>query len=93
MRDTLESTRTRIVKKHAETSANFDGLLLDWDLDERRQFESNRRYWKSWLDNVDDDLTREPERVKRFYAVRSTRIEPLGIVYLVPASGLPEGTR
>ena len=93
MRDTLESTRVSIVKKHAETSANFDGLLRGWDLDARRQFESNRRYWKSWLDNVDDDLTREPERVKRFYAVRSTRIEPLGIVYLVPASGLPEGTR
>jgi hypothetical protein len=31
--------------------------------------------------------------VRRFYEVRSTRIEPLGIVYLVPAGGLAEGSR
>ena len=93
MRETLETTRARIVKKHAATLTEFDNLLLEWDQNERRQLESNRRYWKQWLDNVEDDLQREPARVRNFYAVRSTRIEPLGIVYLVPASGLPEGTR
>jgi superfamily II DNA/RNA helicase len=89
MRDTLERTRSRIVKEHARTSEEFEGLLTGFDADERRQFESNRKYWKSWLDNVEDDLSREPDRVRRFYEVRSTRIEPLGIVYLVPSGGLP----
>jgi hypothetical protein len=89
MRETLEKTRSRIEDAHSRTSKEFEGLLLNFNADERRQFESNRKYWKSWLDNVDDDLAREPDRVRRFYEVRSTRIEPLGIVYLVPADGLP----
>ena len=80
-------------KEHAKTAQEFEGILTGFNTDERRQHEANRKYWKSWLDNVDDDLNREPERVRRFYEVRSTRIEPLGIVYLVPASGLPEGGR
>jgi superfamily II DNA/RNA helicase len=89
MRETLERTRARIVKEHARTAEELDGVLAGFDTDERRQFESNRKYWKSWLDNVEDDLSREPDRVRRFYEVRSTRIEPLGIMYLVPAGGLP----
>ncbi len=93
MRDTLEKTRGRIVKEHSKTTQEFEGILTGFNTDERRQHEANRKYWKSWLDNVDDDLNREPERVRRFYEVRSTRIEPLGIVYLVPAGGLPEGGR
>ena len=93
MRDTLERTRGRIVKEHAKTAEEFEGILTGFNIDERRQHEANRKYWKSWLDNVDDDLQREPERVRRFYEVRSTRIEPLGMVYLVPAGGLPEGGR
>ena len=83
MRETLERTRTRITKKHAE-SPTIEAGLFSANSDELRQFEANRRYWKVWLDNVDDDILREPERVKAFYEVRSTRIEPLGIVYLVP---------
>ena len=45
------------------------------------------------LDNVDDDLTREPDRVRRFYEVRSTRIEPLGIVYMMPGADAAKGGR
>jgi superfamily II DNA/RNA helicase len=86
MRDTLERTRNRIVKEH---SKDVSAQLTLFNADELRQFEANRKYWKLWLDNVDDDLTREPGRVRRFYEVRSTRIEPLGIVYLVPDSCLP----
>jgi hypothetical protein len=61
-------------------------LLLSIDL-EKRQLESNRRYWDKWLANVEGDLQREPERVWRFYEVASFRIEPVGLAYLWPVTG------
>jgi hypothetical protein len=90
MRETLERTRARIVKELGKDVASQVTLF---NTDELRQHESNRRYWKSWLDNVDDDLTREPDRVRRFYEVRSTRIEPLGIVYMMPGTDASKGGR
>ena len=61
-------------------------LLLSLDL-EKRQLESNRRYWDKWLANVEGDLQREPDRVRHFYQVASFRIEPVGLAYLWPVSG------
>lgn len=54
---------------------------------ERKQLESNRRYWHRWLENVECDLQREPARVRDFYKVSSFRIEPVGLAYLWPISG------
>ena len=34
-----------------------------------------------------DELEREPERIRKAYEVKATRIEPLGVVYLWPVSG------
>lgn len=53
--------------------------------EERRQMEDNVRYWRKWLADVDDDLETEPARIRSFYEVQTTRIEPAGIVYLWPA--------
>jgi hypothetical protein len=61
-------------------------LLLSLDL-EKRQLESNRRYWDKWLANVEGDLQREPGRVRQFYQVASFRIEPVGLAYLWPVTG------
>lgn len=61
-------------------------LLLTLDL-EKRQLESNRRYWDKWLANAEGDLQREPDRVRKFYAVASFRIEPVGLAYLWPVTG------
>lgn len=54
---------------------------------ERRQFESNRRYWQRWLKNVEEDIRQEPARILDFYKTTSFRIEPLGIAYLWPVTG------
>lgn len=51
---------------------------------ERRQRKADIKYWNDWLKNVDGDLKREPDRIRDFYSVKSSRIEPLGIVYLWP---------
>ena len=54
---------------------------------ERKQYESNRRYWKRWLENVEGDIEREPGRVSDFYKTTSFRIEPIGLAYLWPVNG------
>lgn len=62
-------------------------LLLQFDEQEKRQLEANRRYWHRWLEKVGADLQREPERILDFYRVASFRIEPVGLAYLWPVTG------
>jgi hypothetical protein len=54
----------------------------DFNDDEKRQRELDRRAWQRFLDRVDDDISREPERNVDFYRVASHRLEPIGIAYL-----------
>lgn len=84
MRRILEEQKKRIL---AELNKSVESQLrLFANDDEKRTYESNRRYWDRWIKNVDDDLDREPARILDFYRVHSCRIEPTGIVYLFPAS-------
>ena len=82
MRRILEEQKKRIL---AELGKNVDNQLkLFVNDEERRQYESNRRYWQSWIANVEGDLEREPGRILDFYKASSYRIEPVGIAYLYP---------
>jgi len=81
----LEEQKKRILSKLGE-SAQRQLTLFD-SQEERRQYESNRRYWERWIDNVDGDLEREPARILEFYNVTSWRMETVGIAYLVPEKG------
>lgn len=51
---------------------------------EERQKKADAAYWKKWLENVEGDLHREPDRIRAFYQMKSHRIEPVGIAYLWP---------
>jgi superfamily II DNA or RNA helicase len=82
MRRILEEQRKRIQAELDKSPEVQLGLFARED--ERRQYESNRRYWQQWIENVDGDLDREPARILDFYRVNSWRVEPLGVVYLVP---------
>ena len=42
------------------------------------------RSWRIRLEQFDRDLEQEPQRIRDFYEVRATRIEPVGLVYLWP---------
>jgi hypothetical protein len=53
---------------------------------EDRQKKADAAYWKKWLGNVEGDLSREPERIRAFYEMKSHRLEPVGIAYLWPVS-------
>jgi len=81
----LEDQKRRV---QAELGRKIDAqLLLGFNEEEKRQLESNRRYWQRWLENVEGDLKREPGRVRDFYKVISFRIEPIGLAYLWPVTG------
>ena len=64
----------------------FEQLTLGFDEDEKRQLEADVRSWRSRLAQFDRDLEREPDRIREFYEVKASRIEPVGLVYLWPES-------
>jgi hypothetical protein len=61
-------------------------LTLNFPDEEKRQLESNRRYWSKRLIDLQSELTTEPERIRALYEVRAQRIEPVGLIYLWPTS-------
>jgi hypothetical protein len=84
IRRILEEQKRRILTKLGE-SLELQLQLFD-TAEERRQYESNRRCWQRWIENVDADLVQEPARILDFYRTSSYRIEAIGIAYLVPQS-------
>ena len=61
---------------------------LDLDLpDERRQRELDVRAWRGRLAVIGRESEEQPARILTGYEVRARRLEPVGIVYLWPATG------
>jgi hypothetical protein len=87
LRETLERQRERVREELGRHEGQFQQLTLDFDEEERRQLESNMRGWRGRLEQFDRDLVREPQRVREFYEVHATRVEPVGLVYLWPETG------
>jgi len=85
MRDLLADQEKRI----RETIAKQDLAQLSLDLGDidRRQAEADRKYRKGRLDRLAEDREREPRRIVDGYLTRAARLEPVGIVYLWPATG------
>lgn len=84
MRRILEDQRKRVSHEFGR-QAQFD--LFGFNDEEKRQVAADRKYWARWLENVDGDLEREPERIRAFYDVASWRVEPVGLAYLWPVTG------
>jgi ERCC4-related helicase len=53
---------------------------------ELRQFEADRRSWDGKLLRLQQELESEPEKVRKGYEVQARRLEPIGLVYLWPAT-------
>ena len=85
MRTILEEQKKRV----AETAGKYRDpqLMLDFNDDEQRQLESNKRHWDKRLHAIDQELASEPERIRAIYEVKAQRIEPVGLVYLWPVTG------
>src|SRR5271157_5871440 len=85
MKTILEEQKKRV----AETAGKFKDpqLMLDFNDDEQRQLESNKRHWDKRLRAIEQELASEPARIRRLYEVKAQRIEPVGLIYLWPLSG------
>lgn len=81
----LRDQRARVLQRLEETQSSQ--IEFEFDELERKQLVADRKYWESWLAKVDGELTAEPQKIREFYEVRSSRIEPVGLVYLWPVSG------
>jgi hypothetical protein len=83
LRALLEAQRDRI------SSESADKAVLQYELDlkspaERRQRETDRRYWQRRLQALEKEIAEEPPRVAASYEVRAERLEPVGLIYLWP---------
>lgn len=61
----------------------FEGFAPD----DRDVLQAHARTWRERLTQFETDLEQEPERIRHFYDVRATRVEPVGLAYLWPTSG------
>jgi ERCC4-related helicase len=86
LRATLEQQRDRVLTHLTRNEKEFRQLTLGFEDEERRQLESNMQFWKIRLEQFNGDLKTEPDRVRDFYKVRTTRVEPIGLMYLWPES-------
>ncbi|WP_420430983.1 helicase-related protein [Hyphobacterium sp.] len=76
--------RREIEKPEAEVQMALDLRTSD-DIEQRKQDEE---HWRRRLTRIDEEIAREPEDVRRMYEIVARRLEPVGLVYL-----LPEGFR
>ena len=83
--DVLTAQRKR-VEATLKRSIDDKQLTLDFKDDEKRQLKRDRRYWEKWLETVDQDLIDQPTRIREFYEIQVPRVEPVGLVYLWPAT-------
>ena len=86
MREILELQRKRLLETSRKYAADTQ-LSFDFDAEEQRQLQSNRRHWDKRLVAIDRELETEPERIRAVYEVKAWRVEPIGLVYLWPVTG------
>ncbi|MEO7719891.1 MAG: DISARM system SNF2-like helicase DrmD [Capsulimonas sp.] len=89
IQEILKSQRARVearLNKYDEGQGALDLEFAFDHEDERRQMEADAKSWRVRLDQFTRDLATEPARIRAFYNVLATRIEPVGLVYLWPES-------
>ena len=82
----LEGQRERILARQKEIEEESRQGRLAFDPEEERQLAADRRFWIERLRAIADELSAEPERIRKSYIVKATRIEAVGMVYLWPLS-------
>lgn len=85
LQNVLLAQKARI---EAERAKHADPQLdLGFADDEKRQLAADRRHQERRLADLEKELTTEPDRIRRSFEVRATRLEPVGLAYLWPVSG------
>ena len=79
----LRDQRDRIGKAEAVPDDAQLTLFRDDEAEQRRR---DRAHWRRKLTSLDAQIDTEPVRVRERYAVRASRVELVGLVYLWPRS-------
>jgi hypothetical protein len=84
----LDSQRARIAKASSDAEEDDPNqFLLPGVLDEeRRERQADRRHWAVRLERLEREIADEPARIRASYEVRAHRLEPVGVIYLWPAT-------
>ncbi len=81
----LEAQRKRVETKLRDTpTSNQLQLTFGFTEEEKAQFERETRAQHKWLENFATQIESEPARIREFYEIQTTRVEPVGLVYLWP---------
>ncbi len=83
MQTLLQDQRDRILKQMQQYETQQLSLF---NPEERRQIDRDRRHWETRVGKLELEMVKEPERIQQTYAVKASRVEPVGIVYLWPVS-------
>ena len=90
MREILVTQQRHIATtaaRHDKMDSRQLSLNFGDNVDELRQLEANKRHWARRLAMLDEELQTEPDRIRAVYAVKATRVEPVGLIYLWPVTG------
>lgn len=87
LKSILLTQQKRVREELARREQDFDQLTLDFGEEEKRQLATDMDSWRRRLELFERDLELEPPRIRQFYRVRTSRIEPVGLVYLWPETG------
>lgn len=79
----ITERRTRILATQVKSAQ----LELSFDADELKQLRAEKKHWEKRLLELESELRDEPARLRVSYEVQSSRVEPIGLVYLYPVSG------
>lgn len=85
LRALLLAQRDRILEQEREADAPRQLELFGEE--ERKQFRLDRASRRRRLDEIADEVEREPRRVEEGYRTVASRLEPVGLVYLWPVTG------
>ena len=82
----LEEQRDRIRRQQQKTDKDSQQMSLAFAESEKRQLASDRRHWEQRLTDLEKEIETEPERIRKAYKVKASRVEPVGLVYLWPVT-------
>ena len=80
---------TRLLEDQIKAIQKTETVQLTFDFSEaqRIQRSNDERHREAKIFKLQQDLITEPSRVERAYQITASRLEPVGLVYLWPASG------
>ena len=86
LRGLIEAQRQRIERELAKLDDPQYCLALE-EPTEVRQRELDVQAWRDRLEKIGTELAKQPASIEASYVVDARRLEPVGLIYLWPATG------